>query len=181
MAPPPRRAALALATPAALAAAVPGTQSLWFDETYTVHVVQAGSLGELWHRIGASESTPPLFYLLAWGWTKLAGSDGAAAVRTVSALALVAAVPVAYLALRRLAGRRAALATAALAAVSPLLGWYALDARAYGLLVLTGAAERVGVRGVLERPREPASAGHATGSGTSGAHRLSCGRSPPRP
>ena len=65
-------------------------------------------------------------------------SYGAAAVRSVSALALIAAVPVAYLALRRLAGAPAALATAALLAVSPLLGFYALDARAYGLLVLTG-------------------------------------------
>jgi mannosyltransferase len=127
-----------MAVAAALRLPFLGTQSLWFDETYTVHVVQAGSLGELWHRIGASESTPPLFYLLTWGWTKLAGSDGAAAVRTVSALAIVASVPVAYAALWRLAGRRAALATAALLAVSPLLGWYALDARAYGLLVLTG-------------------------------------------
>jgi len=100
--------------------------------------VRAGSLGELWHRIGASESTPPLFYLLTWGWTHAIGSYGAAAVRTVSALAMIAAVPVAYLALRRLAGAPAALAAAALVAVSPLLGFYALDARAYGLLVLTG-------------------------------------------
>jgi mannosyltransferase len=91
----------------------------------------------VWERIGATESTPPLYYLLAWGWTRLAG-DGEAALRTVSALALIAAVPVAYAALRRLAGRDAALAVAALTAVSPLLTWYALDARAYGLLVLTG-------------------------------------------
>jgi hypothetical protein len=132
-------AALALATVLAAVLRLPflGTQSLWFDETYTVHVVQAGSLGQLWDRIGASESTPPLFYLLTWGWTKLVGSDGAAVVRTVSALAIVASVPVAYVALWRLVGRRAALATAGLVAVSPLLGWYALDARAYSLLVLT--------------------------------------------
>lgn len=146
-------AALALATAVAAALRLPflGTQSLWFDETYTVHVVQAGSLGELWHRIGASESTPPLFYLLTWAWTKLAGSDGAATVRTVSALAIVASVPVAYAALRRLAGERAALATAALVAVSPLLGWYALDARAYGLLVLTALLSVWAFGAVLER------------------------------
>ena len=47
-------------------------------------------------------------------------------------------MPVAYAALRRLAGERPALAAAALVAVAPLLSWYALDARAYGLLVLTG-------------------------------------------
>jgi mannosyltransferase len=131
--------ALALATTAAAALHLSflGHQSLWFDETYTVHVVRAGSLGELWDRIGAIESTPPLFYLLTWLWTRLVGSDGAAALRTVSALALIAAVPVAYCALRRLVGWRGALTAAALLAVSPLLAWYALDARAYGLLVLT--------------------------------------------
>ena len=148
---------LALATAVAAALRLPflGTQSLWFDETYTVHVVQAGSLGELWHRIGASESTPPLFYLLTWVWTKLAGSDGATAVRTVSALAIVASVPVAYAALWRLAGRRAALATAALVAVSPLLGWYALDARAYGLLVLTALLSVWAFGAALEQPAPP--------------------------
>jgi 4-amino-4-deoxy-L-arabinose transferase-like glycosyltransferase len=129
-----------------------GTQSLWFDETYTVHVVQADSLGGLWDRIGASESTPPLFYVLTWVWTKLVGSDGAAAVRIVSALAIVASVPVAYLALRRLIGSRAALATAALIAVSPLLGWYALDARAYGLMVLTALLSVWAFGAALERP-----------------------------
>jgi 4-amino-4-deoxy-L-arabinose transferase-like glycosyltransferase len=147
-------AALALTTAVAAALRLPflATQSLWFDEAYTVHVVQAGSLGQLWDRIGASESTPPLFYLLAWGWTKLAGSDGAAALRTVSALAIVASVPVAYAALWRLVGRHAALATAALLAVSPLLGWYALDARAYGLLVLTALLSVWAFAAVLEAP-----------------------------
>ncbi|HXE44343.1 MAG TPA: glycosyltransferase family 39 protein [Conexibacter sp.] len=131
---------LALATTVAAALRLPflGTQSIWFDETYTIHVVRAGSLAGMWHRVGASESTPPLFYAATWIWTHALGSWSAAGVRTVSALAIVAAVPVAYVALRRLAGVPAALATAALLAVSPLLTWYALDARAYGLLVLTG-------------------------------------------
>ncbi len=129
-----------------------GTQSLWFDETYTVHVVRAGSLGALWDRIGASESTPPLYYLLAWTWTHAVGSSGAAAVRTVSALALIAAVPAAYGALWRLVGQRAALATAALLAVSPLLGWYALDARTYGLLVLTGLLSVWAFSAALQAP-----------------------------
>ena len=111
-----------------------------------------GSLGEMWHRVGATESTPPLFYLLTWAWVHLIGSDGAAAMRTVSALALVAAVPVAYGALRRLVGWEAALATAALLAVSPLLSWYAVDARAYGLLVLVGLLSVWAASAAIERP-----------------------------
>jgi len=144
---------LALATLLAAGLRLPflGTQSLWFDETYTVHVVQ-GSLGDMWHRVGATESTPPLFYLLTWAWVHLVGSDGAAAVRTISALALVAAVPVAYAALRRFAGEPAALATAALLAVSPLLSWYAVDARAYGLLVLVALLSVWALGAAIERP-----------------------------
>jgi len=144
---------LALATGVAALLRLPflGTQSLWFDETYTVHVVH-GSLGDLWHRVGATESTPPLFYLLTWAWVHVVGSDGAAAVRTVSALALVAAVPVAYAALRRLTGRDAAMAVAALLAVSPLLSWYAVDARAYGLLVLVALLSVWALGAVLAQP-----------------------------
>ncbi|MGB2710288.1 MAG: glycosyltransferase family 39 protein, partial [Conexibacter sp.] len=144
---------LALATLAAALLRLPylATQSLWFDETYTAHVVGAGSLGGLWDRVGASESTPPLFYVLTWAWVHAVGSEGEAALRTISALALVAAVPVAFFALRWLAGPPAALATAALMAVSPLLSWYALDARAYGLLVLAGLLSVWATAAVLER------------------------------
>jgi len=110
------------------------------------------SLGDLWHRVGATESTPPLFYLLTWAWVHLVGNDSAAAARFVSAFALVAAVPVAYVALRRLVGWQAGLATAALLAVSPLLSWYAVDARAYGLLVLVGLLSVWAFGAALETP-----------------------------
>jgi 4-amino-4-deoxy-L-arabinose transferase-like glycosyltransferase len=145
---------LALATVAAAALRLPflATQSFWFDETYTVHVVSAGSLGALWDRVGATESTPPLFYLLTWSWTHVLGSHGEAALRTLPALASIAAVPVAYLALRRLAGRRAALAASAVIAVSPLLVSYAFDARAYALLVLAGLLSVWACSAALEEP-----------------------------
>lgn len=146
-------ASLALATAVAAALRLPflGTQSLWFDETYTAHVV-ASSLGALWDRVGATESTPPLYYLACWAWVHAFGSEGEGALRAVSALALIAAVPVAFFALRRLAGARTALAVAALLAVSPLMSWYALDARAYGLLVLVGLLSVWACAAALEAP-----------------------------
>ena len=130
-------APLALATAVAALLRLPflGRASLWHDEAFTVAVVGAPTPGALWERIGATESTPPLFYALTWLWTRLAG-DGEAAVRTVSAVALIAAVPVAWAALRRLVGDRAALGAAVVVAVSPLLVEYGLDGRAYGLFVL---------------------------------------------
>lgn len=125
--------------------------SLWFDETYTAGVVDAGGLGAVWDRIGATESTPPLFYLLTWGWARSAGDSGEATLRTVSALASIAATPVAYLALRRLVGRVPALCAAAIVAVSPVLVWFALDARSYALLALCSLLSIWAFGALLER------------------------------
>ena len=82
-----------------------------------------------------SESTPPLYYGLAWGWTQLFGS-GEVGLRSLSALAGVLTVPATYAAGSALLSRRAGLAAAALVAVNPFLVWYGQEARSYGLLVL---------------------------------------------
>jgi mannosyltransferase len=110
-------------------------QSYELDEAVTVGLLRHdlwGMLGQLPH----SESTPPLYYLLAWPWSKLFGT-GEAGLRSLSALLGTAAVPVAYLAARELASRRAAVIVAALAATNPLLVWEGQEARSYALLTLT--------------------------------------------
>ncbi|MFZ0040865.1 MAG: glycosyltransferase family 39 protein [Solirubrobacteraceae bacterium] len=126
---------LTVATVVAAALRLPflGHQSLWFDETYTRNILAASNLVRLWHDIKATESTPPLYYFIAW----LGGGRSAVAMRLIPALALTAAVPVAYLAVRKLIGQRGALATAAILAVNPMLVAFSTDARSYGLLVLT--------------------------------------------
>src|SRR5437763_3297510 len=154
---PPRRsvwAALALVTGAALALRLPylGNQSLWYDETFTRTIAAAPSITRLWHEVKATEGTPPLYYLLTWGWGKLFGIHSDAALRATSGLAGAACAPAAFLALRRLAGGGAALAAAALAAASPMLVWYSLDARAYSLLVLLSLVSIWSTSLVLERP-----------------------------
>jgi 4-amino-4-deoxy-L-arabinose transferase-like glycosyltransferase len=85
--------------------------------------------------VGFSESAPPLYYALAWIWTQATGT-GEYGLRSISALAGVATVPVVYLIGYELRGRRAGLMAAALAAVNPMLLWYSQEARAYSLLVL---------------------------------------------
>jgi mannosyltransferase len=110
-------------------------QSYELDEAVTVGLVRHdlwGMLGQLPH----SESTPPLYYLLAWPWSKLFGT-GEAGLRSLSALLGTAAVPVFYLAARELASRRAAVIVAALAATNPLLVWEGQEARSYALLTFT--------------------------------------------
>ena len=113
-------------------------QSLWYDEAFTpVHVLHAG-LGETLRAVSHTENTPPLWYVLIWGWSRSWG-NGEVALRSLSALAGVATVPVAWGIGRELAGRRAALVAAALLAVNPLFVWYSQEARAYSLFTLLAA------------------------------------------
>ncbi|HEX4187496.1 MAG TPA: glycosyltransferase family 39 protein [Solirubrobacteraceae bacterium] len=113
-------------------------QSFWYDEAYTpVHVLHA-SLWSTLRSMVHSENSPPLWYVVEWADYRLLGS-GELALRLPSALAGIATVPVAWAIGRELAGRPAAIATAALVAVNPLFVWYSQEARAYGLFVLTAA------------------------------------------
>jgi mannosyltransferase len=129
-------------------------QSLWYDEAFTpVHVLHA-SLGATLHAVVHTENTPPLWYVLEWGISRVLGT-GAVALRLLSALAGVASVPVAWAIGAELAGRRAAVATALLTTVNPLFVWYSQEARAYALFVLfAGLAMLLFLR--AERERTPA-------------------------
>lgn len=145
-APAPRDAAgtpwLALAAIIVLAAVVRfatlRTQSIWFDEAATWDLVRR-PFGEMLRRIPDGESNPPLFYVLEWGWTRAFG-DGEAGLRSLSALAGLLTVPVAYGIGRRAGGlARAGLVAAALVAVNPLLVWFSQEARSYALATLLSA------------------------------------------
>src|SRR5205085_9760107 len=89
-------------------------QGYWFDEAVTVRLVQGG-FGHMLSSIGGSESTPPLYYALAWLWVRAFG-HGVVALRSLSARVGPAFRPVAYAAAAELASRRVALTAAALAA-----------------------------------------------------------------
>ena len=128
-----------------------GLESLWYDETFTLSVVEQGSVGGLLDRVRETESTPPLYYLLTWAWTQLAGSTGDAALRAPAAVAGVLCVPASHLAVRRLCGERIGLAVAALTAVSPVLVEYSLNARAYPLVVLLGCLSLWALGEAVER------------------------------
>jgi mannosyltransferase len=112
-----------------------GVQSYHHDEIVTASRVLRDGFGHAMDAVGFSESAPPLYYALAWVWTQVAGT-GEVGLRSLSALAGVATVPVAYLIGLELRGRRAGLMSAALVAVNPMLLWYSQEARAYSLLTL---------------------------------------------
>ena len=135
-------AAWALAGIVALGVAVRfaslGLQSYHHDEVITAMRVVPGSFGDMLHAVKASESNPPLYYLLAWAWAKAFGT-GEVGLRSLSTLFGAATVPVGYLIGRQLVSRRAGLVLAALIAVNPMLIWYSQEARSYVLLVFFGA------------------------------------------
>lgn len=114
-------------------------QSLWADEALTAHEVRL-PFGAMLSAVAHVETTPPLYFVLVWGWAKLFGT-GAVAIRSLSALAGVALVPITFGATRELVSRRAGLLAAAFVACNPFVIWYSQEARSYALLaVLTGAS-----------------------------------------
>ena len=116
-----------------------GVQSYHHDEVVTASRILRGGFGHAMDAVGFSESAPPLYYAIAWVWTQATGT-GEFGLRSVSALAGVATVPVAYLIGLELRGRRAGLMAAALVAVNPMLLWYSQEARAYALFALLCSA-----------------------------------------
>ena len=123
---------------AALRFATLGVQAYHHDEIVTANRVLRGDFWHAMDAVGYSESAPPLYYVFAWLWTQVTGT-AEYGLRSLSALAGVATVPVAYLLGTELRDRRAGIAAAAIVAVNPMLLWYSQEARGYSLLVLFSA------------------------------------------
>src|SRR2546426_7811569 len=105
-------------------------QSYWHDEAVTAARILHPGLGAMLHAVARSESAPPLYYVLAWVWSKHFGT-GEAGLRSLSAVFGTLTVPVAYALGARLASKRVGLIAAALVAVSPWMVWESPEARAY--------------------------------------------------
>jgi mannosyltransferase len=128
-----------------------GLQAYHHDEIVTASRVLRADFWHAMEAVGFSESAPPLYYALAWFWTQLTGT-GEYGLRSLSALAGVATVPVAYLIGAELRDRRAGIAAAALVAVNPMLLWYSQEARGYALLVLFTSLALLYFLRALDRP-----------------------------
>ncbi len=112
-------------------------QSFWLDELVTVSLLRL-DFGSMLEAIPDSEATPYLYYVLAWPWAHVFGL-GEVGLRSLSALAGAAIVPVTYGAGAVLVSRRVGLVAAALVSVHPFLVWYAQEARSYSLFALLAA------------------------------------------
>jgi mannosyltransferase len=147
------RAALGglLAVAAGVRFAAIGSQSLWLDEVVTGELVKK-PFGDMLSTIPHSESTPYLYYVLLWPWAQVFG-EGAAGLRSLSALFGVLTVAAVWAGARALVSDRAALGAGALAALNPFLVWYSQEARAYALLALLCAVSFWCFARALREPR----------------------------
>jgi mannosyltransferase len=121
------------------------------DEAYMADRVMQANLFDTLGVVG-TETSPPLWYFLAWGWTTLFGT-GEAGLRSLSALAATATVSVVYFIGKELASRRVGFIAGCLFAVNPFLYWFSQEGRPYALLVfLTALSFLFFVRALGEAP-----------------------------
>ncbi len=115
-----------------------GRSNYWTDELFTLHVIgHDGGLAEVLRR-ALTDTHPPLYYFLLYGWSKLGGT-GEAWLRLPSAVAAVAALAVTALALRRRFSASAIGFALAVAATSMFFFENAQNARGYALAMLCSA------------------------------------------
>ena len=149
---PPWLATLALAGVVAAGVALRFVQRspLWLDEAQSVNIASL-PLGDLFEAL-RHDGHPPFYYLLLHGWMNLVG-DGDVAVRSLSGIFAVAALPLAWIAGRRLAGRSGACWALAIVALSPYMVRYATETRMYSLVMLLVLAGYLLLPDALREPR----------------------------
>ena len=154
---PSRSAVRAWLVPAVVAVAVGlgalarlrSPSALWLDEALSVNIARL-PVPELLAAL-RDDGSPPLYYLLLHVWTTVFGTSDTA-VRALSALCSLAALPLVWRAGLRLGGPSTGQAALLLLAVSPFAVRYATEARMYALVQLLVAAGLVALLRALEQP-----------------------------
>jgi hypothetical protein len=122
---------------------------LWLDEALSVDIARL-PLGDIPNAL-RHDGHPPLYYFLLHEWMALFG-EGDTAVRSLSGVLAVLALPLAWLAGRRVGGRVTAWAFVALLALSPFAIRYGTETRMYSLVMVLVLAGYLLVATALERP-----------------------------
>ncbi|HEX6501035.1 MAG TPA: glycosyltransferase family 39 protein [Micromonosporaceae bacterium] len=123
---------------------------LWLDEAQSVAISRL-PLPDLFAAL-REDGSPPLYYLLLHAWIALFGT-GSFALRSLSGVFAVAALPLFALLTRRLGGGRTAMTVVVvLAATNPWLVRFASEVRMYSLMVLLVLVGALAVDLVLRRP-----------------------------
>jgi uncharacterized membrane protein len=118
----------------ALRLAVP--RGIWLDEAISIYQANLG-FQDMFENLQYADRHPPLHHVVLWLTVRAIG-DGELAVRIPSLIAGTLVIPALYLLGRELYDRRTGLVAAAFGAASPLLIWYAQEARMYAFVTLFG-------------------------------------------
>jgi len=111
-----------------------GAQSIWFDESSSVYIAKL-SFTQFAQALPTLERSPPLYFLILHYWVILFGTSEFA-VRLLSALFGVLALPMIYVLGRQLFNEEVGLVAALILALSSFNIQYSQEARMYSLMVL---------------------------------------------
>jgi hypothetical protein len=124
-------------------------QSLLGDELFAFAEIHGRDLPGVIEAIqDGVEVSPPLYFVLAWASAQI--GDPTTWIRLPSLLFGTALVPMTYLLAVRSVGRRAAIISAAIAAISPFAIFYATEARPYATLAFFSVASTLFLLRALE-------------------------------
>jgi len=131
------------------------TSKMWLDEAQTVNIASypLRSIGQKLRHDGA----PPLYYYLLHVWMGVFGHSDSA-IRALSGVFGVLALPLMWWVVRRGFGRLEAIAALAVLASSPFAVYFATETRMYSLVVLLVVAGIGAVQALLSRPTVPRAA-----------------------
>ncbi|MGR4064345.1 MAG: glycosyltransferase family 39 protein, partial [Vulcanimicrobiaceae bacterium] len=113
-------------------------RGIWRDEGSTYADVTAKTLGAMLAHLPVTEFTPPLYFIVMFFWTRLAGVSEVA-LRAPSLVFGIATIVVMYALGRLVAGRFGAIFCATAAVLSPLSVAMHVEARSYALAMLLSA------------------------------------------
>ena len=112
-----------------------GTQSMCYDESSSVWIAKMSFLSQVVQATRSFELSPPLYFIILHYWIALFGTSEVA-LRSLSVLFGVLAIPVIYVLGRRLFNEEVGLLAALILALSSFNIWYSQEARMYSLMVL---------------------------------------------
>lgn len=127
-----------------------GGETFWKNELFSVYWVR-NPVEFLLTKGLVTETNPPLYFILLKAWTGMFGFSEVA-VRSLSALASTACVPLVFLLGLELGGATVGLIAAALLALSPVQLFFAHEARVYALLPLFVLIAMLGLCRFLHTP-----------------------------